>query len=347
MKWIPFRYLISLLPALSVAVSFSFQGFATWFAVIFVFGVIPIIELIVGMGGWFGINDDSHNITQNKIYDLVIFTVVPVHFFFVYWYLQIVKLPPDVSFSEFFGRAFAMGILCGTFGINVAHELGHRTSKFSQFLAKTLLLSSFYMHFFIEHNRGHHKYVGTPEDPSTGRVNEPVYLFWIRSMVFVWISAWKLEFDRLKRINLPKFHPSNQMLQFQIVQLGFLFSLYYFGGFKAAIGMLLAAFIGGLLLETINYIEHYGLKRNMLNNGMYEIVTEKHSWNSNHLMGRLLLFELSRHSDHHAKSTKKYQELRSLDTAPQMPTGYPGMMVLSLITPIWFRVMNRLVDQNQ
>ena len=175
MNWIPFRYLISLLPALSVAVSFSFSGFATWFAVFFVFGVIPIIELLVGQGGAFGKDDTDQQISNHKLYDLVIYAVIPVHLIFVYWYLHIVKLPPEVSYSDFFGRAFAMGILCGTFGINVAHELGHRTSKIPQFLSKLLLLTSFYMHFFIEHNRGHHKYVGTPEDPSTGRVNEPVY----------------------------------------------------------------------------------------------------------------------------------------------------------------------------
>lgn len=342
MNWIPFRYLISLLPALSVAVSFLSHGIGTWFAVFFVFGVIPLIELWIGRGGVFGQDDESESAKHNKMYHYMILAVIPIHFFFVYWYLQIVQLPPNVPISEFLGRAFAMGILCGTFGINVAHELGHRSAKLPQFLAKILLLTSLYMHFLIEHNRGHHKYVGTAEDPSTGRINEPVYFFWFRSMFFVWISAWKIEFNRLRRLKLPIFHPSNQMLQFQLIQLLFLGTLYYFGGFKAAIGMLFAAFIGALLLETINYIEHYGLQRKRLSNGMYEIVSEKHSWNSNHIMGRLLLFELSRHSDHHAKSTKKYQELRSVENAPQMPTGYPGMMVLSLITPIWFKIMNQL-----
>jgi alkane 1-monooxygenase len=109
--------------------------------------------------------------------------------------------------------------------------------------------------------------------------------------------------------------------------------------------MRLARFLGAILLETIKYIVHYGLVRQKTESGMYEIVTEKHSWNSNHIIGRLLLFELSRHSDHHAKSTKKYQELRSLENAPQMPTGYPGMMVLSLVYPVWIKVMNPLVNK--
>jgi alkane 1-monooxygenase len=135
------------------------------------------------------------------------------------------------------------------------------------------------------------------------------------------------------------------MLQFQGFQLGFLGGIYFLGGLEAAILMRLAGFLGAILLETINYIEHYGLVRQKTESGLYEIVTEKHSWNSNHIIGRLLLFELSRHSDHHAKSTKKYQELRSLENAPQMPTGYPGMMVLSLIYPLWIGVMNPLVKK--
>jgi len=346
MNIIPFRYLIALLPALSVAFSFSSEGIFCWSAVFFVFGLIPILELLMGAGGKFGADDLDQNSKQNKIYDFMLYLVIPIHLGLFFWYLNIVELPPDVTLSTFLGKAFAMGILCGSFGINVAHELGHRQNKLDQFLAKVLLLTSLYMHFFIEHNRGHHKYVGTPEDPSSGRKNEPVFVFWFRSMIFVWISAWNIEFQRLKRENLSKFHWSNQMLQFQLIQIAALVLVNYFGGYKALLGFLLAAFVGALLLETINYIEHYGLTREKLENGMYEVVTEKHSWNSNHIMGRLLLFELSRHSDHHAKTTKKYQELRSLDKAPQMPTGYPGMMVLSLIVPIWFHVMNRRIAKN-
>ncbi len=345
MNFIPFRYIISLLPAASVVVSFQSQGIMTWFAVFFVFGIIPILELILNHGGKFGQDDLTHDAVNNKMYDLVIYVVVPIHLFFVYWYITDAHSSSNHSYLEIFGKAFAMGIMCGTYGINVAHELGHRQNWFDQFLAKLLLLTSCYMQFFIEHNRGHHKYVGTPEDPSSGRYNEPVYLFWFRSMVFVWISAWNLEFERLRRLKLPKFHPSNQMVQFQGFQLVFLGGICYFGGLEVALLMWLAAFIGAILLETINYIEHYGLVRQKTSSGMYEIVTEKHSWNSNHIIGRLLLFELSRHSDHHAKSTKKYQELRSLKNAPQMPTGYPGMMVLSLIYPLWVRVMNPLVKK--
>lgn len=346
MTIIPFRYLFALLPALSAMVSFAYSGFAAWTTVIFVFGFIPLLELILGSGGKFGQDDQRENLSNQSSYDLMLYLVVPVHFLLIFMFFKNAQSSVDAGAFTFFGRAFAMGILCGSFGINVAHELGHRQNKFDQFLAKMLLLSSLYMHFFIEHNRGHHKYVGTPEDPSSGRKNETVYTFWFRSMFFVWVSAWNLEFERLKRLNKAKFHFTNQMLQFQMIQVLAVIGVDYFGGHQAALQFVLAAFIGALLLETINYIEHYGLTRKKLENGMYEIVTEKHSWNSNHIIGRLLLFELSRHSDHHAKTTKKYQELRSIEEAPQMPTGYPGMMVLSLFAPLWFFVMNRRIAKD-
>jgi alkane 1-monooxygenase len=164
-------------------------------------------------------------------------------------------------------------------------------------------------------------------------------------MYQTWTKAWSLEFERLRRENKFRFHPSNEMLQFQVVQLLYLVIIYLFFGGSGFTALLLSGLTGAILLETINYIEHYGLLRKKEANGYYERVQTKHSWNSDHLIGRLLLFELSRHSDHHYKSHKKYQELQSANDAPQMPTGYPGMMVLSIIAPLWFWIMNRRVSQ--
>nr|WP_321539671.1 fatty acid desaturase [Flavobacterium piscinae] len=99
------------------------------------------------------------------------------------------------------------------------------------------------------------------------------------------------------------------------------------------------------MLETINYIEHYGLKRKKLPSGRYERVTEKHSWNSNHILGRIILYELTRHSDHHYKSTKEYQILECHEESPQLPYGYPTSMVLSFIPPLWFSIMNKRIPE--
>lgn len=339
------KYLTTHLPTLAVAISLYYGGNWSWFAVLFVFVGIPVVELILGARGAVIDEDQLRLDEQDRTYDILLYSIVPIQWFFVFWYCWMMQHSQSFVGWQWFGQVMAMGILCGSFGINVAHELGHRSNRIEQFLAKVLLSSSLYMHFFIEHNRGHHKHVGTPEDPSTARLHETVYTFWFRSMFQTWVSAWKIEAERLRRENRSLISWHNEMLRFQLVQ-GLILIVIYgcFGGW-AMFSFWLAALIGGVFLETINYIEHYGLKRKKTDSGYYEIVQPEHSWNSNHVVGRLILFELSRHSDHHFKSNKKYQTLQSIDKAPQMPTGYPGMMVLSLLVPLWFAVMNPRVNR--
>ena len=249
---------------------------------------------------------------------------------------------------ELVGKLFAMGICCGVIGINLGHELGHRFTKFERFLAKSLLLTSMYMHFIIEHNRGHHNRVATDEDPATARRGEILYFFWIRSIIFGYISAWKLEMERLKKMEIPFFSLKNEMIQFVLIQGSFAGLIFILFGLKGMIFFLLAALIGGLLLETVNYIEHYGLQRikNKVTN-TYEKVFPTHSWNSNHKIGRIYLFELTRHSDHHYVASRKYQILRHFDESPQMPFGYPSMMVIATIPPLWFFVMHRHIEKHK
>jgi alkane 1-monooxygenase len=233
-----------------------------------------------------------------------------------------------------------MGLLCGTFGINVAHELGHRVNKLEQFLAKALLLTSLYMHFFIEHNKGHHKHVATASDPSTAKYNQSLYAFWPQTLIGTYKSAWKIANEELSKKGHAWFSLKNEMLLFQIIQLLLLLGIFSLFGLSTTLLFMVAALMGGLLLESVNYIEHYGLTRNETGDHQFERVQPHHSWNSNHIIGRLMLFELSRHSDHHYLASRKYQILRSYDNAPQMPTGYPGMILLSLVPPLWFKVMN-------
>jgi alkane 1-monooxygenase len=199
------------------------------------------------------------------------------------------------------------------------------------------------MHFFIEHNRGHHRYVSTDSDPASSRLGEWVYAFWIRSTIGGWLSAWILELERLEKKNSKAFSLNNEMLFFQIIQCGFVVLIYVLFGLQTTVYFLTTAVFGFLLLETVNYIEHYGLRRKKKGK-RYERTMPAHSWNSNHPIGRLVLFELSRHSDHHYISSRKYQTLRNFDESPQMPTGYPSMMILALIPPLWFYVMHRKID---
>jgi len=236
-----------------------------------------------------------------------------------------------------------MGLLCGTFGINIGHELGHRVNRFEQVLAKASLLTSLYMHFFIEHNKGHHKKVATPEDPGSARYNEAIYLFYCRTIFFSYLSAWKIGNAAARKNGYPKWHWKNEMVQAHLVQGLFVLCIYIFAGTLVTGYFLVAAFIGILLLETVNYIEHYGLQRRPMVEGGYERAMPWHSWNSNHLLGRLMLFELSRHSDHHYMASRKYQVLQHHPGAPQLPTGYPGSMLLAMLPPAWFYIMNRRI----
>jgi len=285
-------------------------------------------------------------IKKDKSYDFVLYLAVPLQFYFLWEFLHSLQLG-SISNWDLAGKVACMGLLCGTFGINVAHELGHRVNKFEQFLAKLLLLTSLYMHFFIEHNKGHHKHVATDSDPSTAKYNQSVYAFWPQTLLGTYLSAWKIANEELKKKGKYWFSLQNEMLQIQLIQLFFVVGIYFLFGIKITFFFLIAALMGSLLLETVNYIEHYGLKREATGNNQYERVQPHHSWNSNHIIGRLMLFELSRHSDHHYLASRKYQILRSYENSPQMPTGYPGMILLSLVPPIWFKVMHNQMKKYQ
>jgi len=340
----PLAYLSVFSLPLSVALAFILKGWWSFFPIVYAFGIVPFIELWLTKDTTNASEEEEKELLGNKGFDLVIYLVLPVQLFFVGWFAWII-MQQQLAIVELVGLIFSMGILCGAMAINVAHELGHRQTLWEQAMAKALLLTSFYMHFFIEHNRGHHNKVATPEDPSSARLNEMVYTFWFRSVIMAYRSAWKLEFDRLAIIQKPKWSLHNEMLRFQLIQLGYFLLFWFIGGWKLAVAVLLSGIVGFILLETVNYIEHYGLQREKKNERRYERVRPVHSWNSNHPVGRLLLFELSRHSDHHFKSDRKYQILRHHDDSLQMPTGYPGMMILSLVPPLFFKVVNPLIQR--
>lgn len=338
------KYLLPFLLYVGALFSFHSTGIRVWFPLLFAWVLLPVAELFI--------RPDFQNLEaaeeemakEDKIYDYILYLIVPLQFTALYFFLANIR-NPSLQGYDLVGRIWVMGLLCGVFGINVGHELGHRARPFEQMLAKMLLLSSLYMHFFIEHNKGHHKRVATPEDPSSARYGEWIFAFYFRTLFFSYLSAWKIAARDVKKKGKSLISFSNEMIRFHIIQLVFVLLIALLFGGLATLFFLAAAFIGILLLETVNYIEHYGLQRKALGEGRYERALPAHSWNSNHVIGRLFLFELSRHSDHHYLASRKYQILRHHDDAPQMPTGYPGMMLLALIPPLWFRVMNKRIQQ--
>ena len=306
---------------------------------IITFVLIPIVEIVLTPSRD-NLDQKLVDLKSNNIwYDIILYALLPLQIGLILMMSYNLQQGFYQGF-EILGAIATVGICCGAFGINVGHELGHRNKTLPQFVAKGLLLTSLYMHFFIEHNRGHHLRVATAEDPATSRFGESVYPFWIKSIGKSYLSAWDLEQKRLKRKKLSVFGWRNEMIQFHVIQFSALLAIWVSFGWQAMLAFIAAAFIGILLLETINYIEHYGLQRNLRDNGKYERVRPCHSWNSNHRIGRVLLFELTRHSDHHAYASRKYCTLRHFDDSPQLPYGYPAMIMIALFPPLWFAIMN-------
>ncbi len=334
-----FKYLSPCLIYVGAITSFLVQGFPIWIPLIYAWIIIPALELFIKPDTSNFSATEEEIVKQNKLYDYLLYLIVPLQAFALGLFLYSVTNAQQ-SWIDIAGKTAVMGLLCGTFGINVGHELGHRINKGEQLLAKLLLLSSLYMHFFIEHNRGHHKRVATPEDPSSARYGETVYAFYFRSIIFSYLSAWKIANNETRKKGNKSYSAKNEMIEFHLIQIVFVMAIFFAFGWLTALLFLAAALQGILLLETVNYIEHYGLQRSELGDGRWERAMPEHSWNSNHIIGRVMLFELSRHSDHHYLASRKYQLLRHHDDSPQLPTGYPGMMILSLLPPAWFWVMN-------
>lgn len=337
------QYLLVFTIPVTVYISFTSNNWLVFLPLLYVFGIVPIAEF------FFKPNNSNFDKAQeeieknNKLYTYILYLTLPIQLIFLIWFFFVMQ--QEQTTAMYIGRVLAMGIMCGVLGINVGHELGHRNNRWDELLGEILLLSSLNTHFLPYHNAGHHFNVATPNDAATARKNESLYLFWIRSHFQSYWQAWQLEHKRLQLTNRNWFHYQNRMLIYTLCNAILLGIIFFYFGLKVMLLFIAAAVVGILLLETVNYIEHYGLLRQQNNHGRYERVKRTHSWNSNHIIGKLVLFNLSRHSDHHYNGSKHYQLLKSLPESPQMPTGYPGMMILSLIPPLWFSVMNKKLQE--
>ncbi len=338
------KYLGAFSIPLVVLIGLYFRGVYAYLTPLYAFVIIPILELIFPIDATNISEVQSNNRLKNKLFDWLLYLNLPIIYTFLVYALFIVKSNPFETY-EFIGLILSVGIMLGVNGINVAHELGHRQTTNERFLGKALLLPSLYMHFYIEHNFGHHLHAATKEDPATARYNQTVYGFWLTSVFRQYVNAWKIQKKLLINNQLPFLSIKNDMLWYTVFQTSYLLTIYLIFGYTGFMFALFSAITGFILLETVNYIEHYGLLRLKTESGRYERVKEIHSWNSNHIIGRIILYELTRHSDHHYKTSKKYQTLDCHEESPQMPYGYPTSMVLAIIPPIWFYVMNKRVPR--
>ena len=336
MQW---KQLAFLSIPLSGFISLLGTGYWTFSVVIFAFVIVPTIELFLAPDNTNFSIEIREEIKNNYFINSFIYIVLPLYLVLLYLFLSQIS-NSALSTLEIIGMTSSAGIICGVMGINVGHELGHRRFFSEKLMSEVLLILSMQAHFLPYHNFGHHRYVATPNDHSTARKNETVFHFWLRSQFGSYFSAWEIEWLRLTKAGIKTISFENKMIRYSLGELVVIGFIYYWFGISALLAFGGSCLLGMLLLETVNYIEHYGLLRKEKANGKYERVNIRHSWNSNHQLGRVLLFELSRHSDHHAHPSKPYMLLDSHSESPHMPTGYPGMMLLSLIPALWFRVMN-------
>ena len=338
------KYLVSYSMPLACVLGLCLRDYWTFFTPIFAFVLIPILEIILPIQNENLSNNESVAKNKSLFFDLLLYLNLPMVYGLLGWFLWSVPWA-NYSTAELTGLILSVGVVLGSNGINVAHELGHRQTRWEKTLGKLLLLPALYMHFYIEHNFGHHQKAATTEDPASARYNQTVYSFWVTSMVRQYVSAWNIQLELLKKENAPFFSFKNDMMCYLVLQMVYLLLVFLLFSTQAMFAAVLVGLIAAVLLETINYIEHYGLSRLKTKSGRYERVSEIHSWNSNHVLGRVILYELTRHSDHHHRAHKKYQLLDCHETSPQMPFGYPTSMVLALLPPLWFSIMNKRIPE--
>lgn len=339
-----------ILPALLVA-GYYLKGMNLFLIHGFVFVLVPLMDYLISTDTSNVPAQAVNEVTREYFYKFVTFLWVYVQLGVLIWAFYVISSEP-LNWWEWIAFVSGTALLTGGIGITVAHELGHKSEKIEQFYSKVLLMTVCYMHFFIEHNRGHHVRVATPDDPATSRFGESFYKFWIRSVKDGYLSAWDLEAERLRKKGVSVWSFQNQMIQFIIWPL--VFVCLAFAGFSVWMDRLVweipvfffaQSLLGFSLLEIVNYLEHYGMERNKLANGAYEKVTPIHSWNASHIVSNFLLFQLQRHSDHHAFAYKRYQVLNHYDESPQLPAGYSAMIIVALFPPLWFSLMNPRLEK--
>jgi alkane 1-monooxygenase len=338
--------LIPLLPLAGILPAQATQNeMWLWLPIAVVYLLIPALDLLLG--------EDSSNPPESAVktleadnyYRYITMLSIPVvfiGFFSVIAYF----VSTDHSWAAYIALVMNCGFV-GSLGINAAHEMGHKKNALEKTVARLALVPSGYGHFCIDHNRGHHRDVSTPDDPASAKLGENIYQFALREVPGVFKRAWQLEKTRLHKAGKALYSFDNEILVNWSLTLVLYAALILAFGITLLPFLILQAMFAYFQLTSANYIEHYGLLRGKRDDGRYEACQPHHSWNSNHVMSNLILFHLERHSDHHANPARRYQALRHFDNAPQLPNGYFGMFVVAYIPPLWRYVMDkRVLKQN-
>jgi alkane 1-monooxygenase len=342
-----------IMPAL-VIIGFYAGEYWNYLAILFSFIFIPLLDQTMGVNTSNVPETEVKIVSEEFYYRFVTYVWTALQLSLIFWGAYAATSGKLNSLWEWIGFIVSFSLVTGGIGITVAHELGHKKSTLERTYGKILLMTVCYMHFYIEHNRGHHVLVATPDDPATARKNESFYKFWMRSVFKGYAHAWRLEAESLKRKGHAIWSIHNEMIRFAVLPLLFcgaltlMFSLLLNRiTWEVPVFFFSQSFLAFSLLELVNYVEHYGIIRKEIAPGKYERVNPLHSWNASHLLSNFFLFQLQRHSDHHVYTHKRYQVLNHYEQSPQLPFGYPTMIMLAMVPPVWFWMMNKRLEQWQ
>lgn len=335
-------YLAAYLIPASAVFSIHLGGWWLLATPVFLFALTPLMDQLIGA--------DEENLEGQaesaekgaRAYNWIIRGWVPVQLAVQVWGLWTIG-SGELAAGEIVGTIFTIGLL-GGIGITVAHELLHRKARLDRALAEVLMTSVSYTHFCVEHIHGHHKNVATPHDPATARLGESMYRFVPRSVFGGMRSFWRIEAGIAARKGFGRFDLRNRRFRYPMVWALVVAALAVGLGPVVVAAFVAQSIVGFVELEIINYLEHYGLLRDEIAPGRYERVQPQHSWNSAHLLSRLYLFGLPRHSDHHYMASRPYAILRHHLEAPQLPAGYPTMFLVALVPPLWHGIMDPRVE---
>jgi alkane 1-monooxygenase len=339
---IKFKYLGAYIIPFLGLLTFNTTGLYAYLGLFFIYVFIPLLEDFVPPNAY-NLNKIEKELAQEDVFfDLILYTAVIIHLFVMYQFLVTIS-NTALPIFDLFACILMMGTILGVNGINIAQELGHKTAhKLKKFLAHILLLTAIQNHFIPYHNGGHHRDVATPNDLTSAKEGDIFYLFALKSQIGGYFKTWKLEAQRLKLAG--KNTLFNPMILYTLLTILLFFAIYSYFGATVMLLYFATSVYGISILEAQNYFAHYGLRRKMNKNGRYERVKPAHSWNSDHVIGRVLLFELTRHSDHHHMGAKPYQILESKENSPILPYGYPMMLMLSYFPFLFRPIMKKQLD---
>jgi len=351
-----YGYFIYLMPLIMPALSYywghlsGYHDFFAFLTLLVVYGLVPLVDLLLGKDPVNPSEEDVPSLSEEKFYRYLTLSCLPLYIICLFGSGYLLLNWPQLSLLGQVGYVMSMGVVGGIIAINVGHELIHKSTQLEKVTGGLLYSLVSYAGFIVEHVYGHHVHVSTPEDASSSRYKQSLYNFLPKAYVGNFTNAWKIQKKRLNKKGVGLLSAKNELIWYNLASVIFACAMGLFftllgSEFLLGVGFFLAqSFIAITLLEIINYIEHYGLHREKLSNGQYQRVNIEHSWNSNYLLTNMFLFQLQRHSDHHAFAARRYQVLRHHEQSPQLPFGYATMFVIAMIPPLWMAIMNPRVE---